>query len=89
MGKGLQKELEFSDEFYEVTGVDVGTRAEAVKAVWDYAKENELNTSKSKNGRNQAVIICDNNLASLCSKSKGTALFMGDIARLVSANIVE
>lgn len=85
--KGIQKVYEMSDEFYEYTGLAEGTRGDAVKAVWDFAKEHGLNTTKKKNGRNQACIKTDPFLRVLFGRKE--YLFMGDIAKGISKHLYE
>jgi chromatin remodeling complex protein RSC6 len=82
-----QKVYELSDEFYEYMGLAEGTRGQAVKAVWDFAKEHGLNTSKKKNGRNQACIKTDPFLRKLFGSKE--YLFMGDISKGISEHLWE
>lgn len=84
---GINKEHEFSDDFENIFGLGLGTRGEAVKAVWAYAKANDLSKSREKNGRNQACITTNSAMKSLFVNSK--YLFMGDIAKGISSHIVE
>lgn len=88
---GIHAQHSFSDTFYEHLGLDKGTRADAVKAVWTFAKKHELNTSRPftcKNGskRNMACIKTCPQLREIFGKK--AFLFMGDIASGIGEHIV-
>jgi chromatin remodeling complex protein RSC6 len=87
MSKGVNKKFSFSDELQAIGAKKKGTRADAVKAIWDYAKSEGLNETKKVKGRNMAGIKPDEYLADVFGSSKWHG--MGDIARAVSANLLD
>jgi len=87
MSKGPKKKYEFSEELQNIGAKSKGTRADAVKAIWDYAKENDLKQTKKVKGRNMAGIKPDSELSEVFGSSKWHG--MGDIARAVSDNLFE
>ncbi len=87
MSTGVKKKYQFSNELRAIGAKKSGTRAEAVKAIWDYAKENDLKEAKKVKGRNTAGIVPDELLKDVFGSSKWHG--MGDIAKAVSANLFE
>ena len=81
---GINDKLFASDELYELTGKKKLTRGEAVKAVWDYAKGNNLKTNKEVDGRNSAAIKSDKMLAPIIGKGVRT---LGDISKGISKHL--
>lgn len=60
------------------------TRGEVIKAIWAYAKENDLNTQVKKKGRNWAAIDPDAELSPILGRRVNT---VGDIAKNVSKHL--
>lgn len=87
----VTKEVTFKPEFGAIFGLNTGTRASAVKAVWDYATKNGLKstrlvpTKEEGKSRNAAVILADANLKSLFGDSEFYGV--GEIAKGISANV--
>lgn len=61
--KGIHAPLEFSQELYDLTGIEKGPRYTAVKYIWDYIKKNELNEEGGK-------IIMDSKLKAVYGNKK-------------------
>lgn len=84
---GVGKVYLFSQELVNIGAKKKGTRADAVKAIWDYAKSNELNETRKVKGRNSAGILPDELLQEVFDSKKWHG--MGDIAKAVSENLFD
>jgi chromatin remodeling complex protein RSC6 len=81
---GINDKREVSDDVYELTGKRRMTRGEVVKAIWAYAAENDLKTTKKVKGRNTGAIKADEVLSPIIGKGiKG----LGDIAKAISDHL--
>ncbi len=82
---GITRKMETSQELFDLTGKDKMSRADAVKAIWAYATENDLKETKPVKGRNTAGISPDAALAAVFGSKKWHS--MGDIAKAISNNL--
>ena len=64
-GGGFTKTMNLSDELAEVVGTDTATRAEVVKKMWSYIKENKL-----QDPRNKQFIKCDEKMMNVVGVKK-------------------
>lgn len=79
---GIHKEYEFSVELEEVTGATHGSRPQAMKLVWAYIKENEL-----QDENNGQFIFPDSALKPILGNSKRVK--MTQIAKGLGAHLLE
>lgn len=80
-GGHIHKKMKYSDELKIVTGKSSGTRAEAVKGIWDHIKKYHL--------RENGVLKPDPALKNLFGKHKIPTgkKFLGFVAQQVSENL--
>ncbi len=79
---GLNKKMKPSKQLAEVLGhAKPVTRAEAVKGLWDYFKQHDL-----QNPDNRREILADNKLQPLFGKKKIT---MFEVGKIVNDNLNE
>ncbi len=78
---GIHKVFKFSKELKEITGAKKGSRPEAMKLVWDYIKENELQDENKK-----SFIIPDETLEPLLGHKR---VKMTQIAKGLGAHLLE
>jgi len=90
----VSKKVKLSSEFQRVFGLSEGTRGQAVKAVWDYAKRNNLKQNQMvptkkdpAKTRNVAVIMPDAELIRLFGQADFYGV--GEVAKGVSANVIQ
>jgi len=74
---GFLKELQVSEDLEAIIGVEKATRAEVVKQMWAYIKENKLQDPKNKQWA-----ICDDKLLKVIGEKKfkcfGMAKYLKD-----------
>jgi DNA topoisomerase-1 len=68
--KRVMSPSKLSEELQAVTGVDEATRGEALKKVWDYIKENKLQSTENKR-----LIVPDAKLSKLFGSSEPIDMF--------------
>lgn len=85
MSSPLTKKLTATPELAAIAGKKTLTRAEAVKAVWAYAADNDLKETRKVKDRNTAGIMPDAALAEVFGSRKWHS--MGEIASAVSGNL--
>ena len=64
-GGGFTKTMNLSDELAEIVGTDTASRAEVVKKMWSYIKENKL-----QDPRNKQFIKCDEKMMNVVGVKK-------------------
>jgi len=76
----LNQKLKPSDKLSDVLGASGPvTRADAVKGLWDYVKEHDL-----QNPKNRREILADDKLRPLFGKEKIT---MFEVGKIINANL--
>ena len=69
-GGGFTKTMNLSEELAEIVGTDTATRAEVVKKMWSYIKENKL-----QDPRNKQFIKCDEKMKNVVGVKKFRWIF--------------
>ena len=64
-GGGFTKQMNLSEELAEIVGTDTASRAEVVKKMWSYIKENKL-----QDPRNKQFIKCDEKMMNVVGVKK-------------------
>ena len=82
----VNKKYEFSDELVAIGCKRKGTRGDAVKAIWAYAKKYDLKESRKVEGKNSGGIKPDELLTDVFGNKKWRSI--GSVAKAVSENIV-
>ena len=67
---GFTKTMNLSEELAEIVGTDTATRAEVVKKMWSYIKENKL-----QDPRNKQFIKCDEKMKNVVGVKKFRWIF--------------
>lgn len=81
MANALQQKLRPSPEFSKISGSSQPlTRAEAVKKLWDYVKQHDL-----QNPKNKREIMADENLRPLFGKDK---ISMFEVGKVINSHLL-
>lgn len=72
--KGINKKQKISEELQAVINVELASRPEVVKKLWEYIKANDL-----QNPKNKRNILCDEKLREVMGKDEVTMFEMNSL----------